>query len=87
MATRSYLQFRSPSGQRWRNGETTTDAARDAARDIVKRGVQQNVAIALVHTDPSDDERPFEVVQSPSWLDVDLTDDAAGLQFFVKGAF
>lgn len=51
MASRSYIQLRAPSGARWKHGEQDTDAARAAAKRLLESGVQQGVAIALVHVD------------------------------------
>lgn len=85
MPTRSYIQLRDQNGARWRHGEQSTDAARDAAKYILESGVQEGVAIALVHVDPAEGEKKIEPLQVPPWLEVDLTDDAAGVSFFIKG--
>jgi hypothetical protein len=87
MSTRAFLQFLGSSGSRWRHGEVDTDLARERARAIISRGVQENVALVLVHVDPAKGERKVEPLQLPPWFSVDLTDDAAGVQVFVKGEF
>lgn len=88
MATRSYIQFRDQLGNRWKHGEVDTDLARELAQRVVELGVQEGVAIALVHIDPDTrvGEHKIEPVQIPGWVRCDVRDDAASVRFFVQGA-